>query len=854
MAGERKYTRIPPESTGDRVYMIHTAEINYDGKDPAHVWQIGERYTITGNGGDTFTVHVHGVYEATSTTGRLAVHYNQEAKEKGWVVSDDQSIQYDTDDDDVLETVATVNTDAYDIYIPAQNIMGYDNPEYGWDIDRFGSGQVTFADGAPELTAFGKLRVNEPRLLANYDFTNSELKTQFANSREGDGVTLTWEEDNGQVKLFNPATASTRVTHTSNLFHAHINGSGSLFVFGARTGDSGKANVVRNWGPFDAYDGFFFQLNGTSLRVVHRYTLEGNATANHVVEQADWNKDTLDGTSGASNPSGMNLDLTKSNIYWVDYQFMSGGRTRFGVYYQGQRIVCHEIIGENGNGMIQNTNALRNPNRPLCWAQATTAGVPASSSEFFALGGSVYLEATVDPLVTAQQYSRAFSSKVFAKPQEQKFTRTYQSDGDPPADAAVQSSYSSDTSTQYLFTISPKQFYTDATTGQQGTIENHSVYQPLKFYVSSFDATTGNPRPIQMRVFAKCIMRGFNWRSGGVSAPTIDYDQSGDHLAHGPEIARFWVNGDGVVEFSSSEQAFQYNTVRNLSDQPFSRDLQPLSEFKTDDDKYSTGINAVKVKVKQHPIYGSNIHYFEDTQPVVISTGSGSFDFTGIFGGTESLKSSAPAGYASADYVTPGNESGWYYLALLGNNDAWLYESLANLDDDRTVRIITVDAIGTTAVGDTLTVTSGAASGATATIIDTTATTLTVVGRSLATGDAAAATVSSLDVGLTSGSFDTTTGGASVGTISSVALSTSSDLKDYWTSLLAVRKSDLGLSVTETLTNPDLSLYGNAPPRQAWTFMAGNITDTAADEDGDTGPALNNSLVKTTVVWRERTQ
>src|SRR6056300_756515 len=139
MAGERKYTRMPPESTGDRVYMIHTAEINYDGKDPAHVWQIGERYTITGNGGDTFTVHVHGVYEATSTTGRLAVHYNEEAKEKGWVVSDDQSIQYDTDDDDVLETVATVNTDAYDIYIPAQNIMGYDNPEYGWDIDRFGS-------------------------------------------------------------------------------------------------------------------------------------------------------------------------------------------------------------------------------------------------------------------------------------------------------------------------------------------------------------------------------------------------------------------------------------------------------------------------------------------------------------------------------------------------------------------------------------------------------------------------------------------------------------------------------------------------------------------------------------------
>jgi hypothetical protein len=27
MAGEREYTRIPPESTGDRVGMVHTAVI-----------------------------------------------------------------------------------------------------------------------------------------------------------------------------------------------------------------------------------------------------------------------------------------------------------------------------------------------------------------------------------------------------------------------------------------------------------------------------------------------------------------------------------------------------------------------------------------------------------------------------------------------------------------------------------------------------------------------------------------------------------------------------------------------------------------------------------------------------------
>ena len=74
--GDRRFTRIPPESTGDRIYQVHTAEIEYESKSAGHVWQIGKMYNVDGFG----TVHVHGVYEDTSTTGILAVHYNKTAK------------------------------------------------------------------------------------------------------------------------------------------------------------------------------------------------------------------------------------------------------------------------------------------------------------------------------------------------------------------------------------------------------------------------------------------------------------------------------------------------------------------------------------------------------------------------------------------------------------------------------------------------------------------------------------------------------------------------------------------------------------------------------------------------------
>ena len=52
MAGEKRFTRIPPESTGDRLYMVHTAEIEFvqkldaQGGDTGHVWNMVNDMTL----------------------------------------------------------------------------------------------------------------------------------------------------------------------------------------------------------------------------------------------------------------------------------------------------------------------------------------------------------------------------------------------------------------------------------------------------------------------------------------------------------------------------------------------------------------------------------------------------------------------------------------------------------------------------------------------------------------------------------------------------------------------------------------------------------------------------------------
>ena len=294
MAADRKYTRIPPESTGDRIVMVHTAEIEYTGLVGNHVWNTsdGLDYRIAGAPGNEFHIHLHGIYQ-TGTSGRLSVHFSEIAREEKYDAKVGQLIQYYDTVGDTWVTAATVaqsveaitGTGSFDLYIPAQNIVGGDNPENKLDIDRFGSAQVTFSEGTPELTGFGSLKINDARLLASYDFSLDKQPQQFVNSNEGNGSYVIWdglagatwptsEADGvpGRVALrIDGGVKPSRATHTSNLFHSYISGSGILYVFGAMLAGE-DTNVVRNWGAFDATDGYFFQKNDSTLKVIHRNT------------------------------------------------------------------------------------------------------------------------------------------------------------------------------------------------------------------------------------------------------------------------------------------------------------------------------------------------------------------------------------------------------------------------------------------------------------------------------------------------------------------------------------------------------------------------------------------------------
>lgn len=804
MAGERRYTRIPPESTGDRIYMIHTARIPYDNKDSAYVWQIGEFYTVDDGNSNTVTIHIHGVWEETSTTGYLEVHYDKNTKN----ITNRQpgNLENIIDSDSVVR--ARVNGTIEDIYVNTNHIMGYDNPEFGLAVDRFGSANVRFAEGPPEISTFGKLRITEPKLLAQYDFSRSELNDKFVNSQEGQGI-KSWEADIGAVRLRvsgNPDTDD-RVTNTSNLFHPYLPGSGVFYVFAARKAGV-DVGVVRNFGPFDATDGYFFQTFGedgsgnTKLRVVHRYTLEGNATVNHVVEQADWNKDTLLGTGGGTNPSGMQLDLTKVNNYWVDYQYIGGGRTRWGVFFKGERIVCHEMNHANAfDGlMLDNHNPLGNPSRPLCWAIANRAGAgtpDGTNSDLFAYGGAVYLESDSDPL--EEGVPRRYSN-----------TNVTLSSGS--------------TSTTYAFTLTPQLYLPESEgaiangfTLSSGQRENHSIYKPELLQVAAYNADDDTvDAKVEVRLFQKCVIRGENYSP--VSFTTVESDTDADHLAHGPEITRFIVNGQGEFNFDTIFTTIQNGSVSNNADQSFARNSQLLSTFSQSADPEGTGVERIVVKVKDHPIYGPNsdIHFFDDKNQVIFRNPNGTptTELAG-FSSTGSLK------------TTDGD---WYYLSLIDRDEAWLYTSTTDIDNDRTARVLNVNTTGSAVVGEKIYIVPEM----TASILELGTGTIRVEGRSTASLDnTLGATTWTSDGDVVGGNVTSVTTGSA----------TSYPL-DYKTSLLALSQADAGFTLSSGVGLADQNaLYGPPPPRVAWTFMIRNLTAKSFDV-----------RTRWNMTWKERIQ
>jgi len=214
--------------------------------------------------------------------------------------------------------------------------------------------------------AFGRTRVSELFTLGDYKHLFAIDPNFLDQTSNG---TVTYVTNKACATLATNSNSSAYAIHQTKFYHHYQPGKSQLifssFVFGAP-----QRNVTKRTGYFDDRDGIYFEQVGSDTAngnlvanttqtlnwVIRSYTGNTANESNIVttvngqpytykrrVPQSEWNRDKCDGTG----LSGFNLDITKTQLTYTDFQWLGVGRVRCGFVHDGKIIIAHEYYNSN---------------------------------------------------------------------------------------------------------------------------------------------------------------------------------------------------------------------------------------------------------------------------------------------------------------------------------------------------------------------------------------------------------------------------------------------------------------------------------------------------------------------------
>jgi hypothetical protein len=219
--------------------------------------------------------------------------------------------------------------------------------------------------------AFGRLRTSTPFTLGDYKHLYS-IDPDFIDVKVGTGATVTFDGNQAAAILSSGTSTDGYCIHQTKRYHHYMPGKSqviySTFNFGVA-----QQNVYKRTGYFDDRDGIFLEQapDGTLSFVIRSYVT--GIASDRRVTQSEWNKDTLDGNG----PSGFNLDITKTQLFMTDFEWLGVGRVRCGFAIDGYNILAHEFYNANHIPTVY----MSNPNLPVrCEVRNTGTQVGAGGS------------------------------------------------------------------------------------------------------------------------------------------------------------------------------------------------------------------------------------------------------------------------------------------------------------------------------------------------------------------------------------------------------------------------------------------------------------------------------------------
>lgn len=219
-----------------------------------------------------------------------------------------------------------------------------------------GTSPVSFPTDGPNFDAFNRLRVSNPKAISDSKRTKDALPLFYDDAEtSGGGTSSTYQTNKSAQRIaVSATTAGVRVIQSKVWGNYQPGKSQEILVtFANIKSVSGITKMAgyywTNWGIYTKHK--------DAVAYVGIRTYNTGSAVDDDVAQSSWNLDKMDGTG----PSGVTLDFSKVQIFFIDFEWLGVGRVRVGWVIDGLVYYCHEFLHTNVDTEVY----MSNPNAPI---------------------------------------------------------------------------------------------------------------------------------------------------------------------------------------------------------------------------------------------------------------------------------------------------------------------------------------------------------------------------------------------------------------------------------------------------------------------------------------------------------
>jgi hypothetical protein len=227
--------------------------------------------------------------------------------------------------------------------------------------------------------AFGRQRVSEP--LTMFDSSHRFKDNGLWNTYTTGTAAATFNANQGLVDLTVGNSINDEVIRETTKVCSYQPGK-SLLIMNTFVMEPAKTGLRQRVGYYGASNGIYLELDGSTVSFVERSLVSGSVTETRIsrfggvygASDTGWNVDKM--SPSYINPSGITLDISKAQIFWMDIEWLGLGSVRCGFIINGNFVLAHTFHHAN----IITSTYITTASLPIRYEMKNTASTSGAST------------------------------------------------------------------------------------------------------------------------------------------------------------------------------------------------------------------------------------------------------------------------------------------------------------------------------------------------------------------------------------------------------------------------------------------------------------------------------------------